>query len=157
MTETISLLVFTVGSLRLGMRLEAVERAMLACEVTPLPGAPEPVVGVINVHGAVTPVLDLRRRLRLPQRPISIDDQLMMVRDDARRYAVVVDEIDGVHEFAAERLVPGGDLVEGLAHLQGVVRLPDGLLLVEDPKRFLDVEGLRTLAQALCEAGEHAG
>jgi len=154
MTEPLSLLVFTVDSLRLGLRLEAVDQAVRACEVTPLPGAPAPVVGAINMHGEIIPVLDLRQRLGLPARAIGVDDQFLMVRADDRRYAVPVDEVDGVCEFALEDVVPAGKLVDGLPHLEGAVRLPDGLLLIEDPRRFLDIDGLQELARALQQERE---
>lgn len=157
MKESISLLVFTVDSLRLGLHLEAVDRVVSACEPTPLPGAPEPIVGAINLAGDVVPVLDLRQRLQLPRRPIGVDDQLLLVRADERRYALTVDDTDGVHEFQADDVVPPAEVAEGRASIQGVVRLADGLLLIEDPRRFLDIEGMRMLAHALRQESAHDG
>lgn len=156
MTDSISLLVFTVDSLRLGLSLEAVDRVVCACEITPLPGAPELVVGAINLQGEVIPVLDLRQRLLLPRRPIDVDDQFLLVRADERRYALIVDETDGVHEFPTHMVVPAGEVAEGLVQIQGLVRLPDGLLLIEDPQQFLDVAGMQRLAQALSVEAGHA-
>lgn len=151
MMDPIFLLVFSIDSLRLGLDPAAVDRAVRACAVTALPGAPDPVMGVVNLQGEVVPVLDMRQRLRLPRRPIGLDDQLLVVHADGRRYALVVDDIDAVREFPAALVVPAGEVADGLAHLEGVVRLPDGLLLIEDPRRFLDTAGLRQLAQALRE------
>lgn len=151
MTEPLSLLVFTVDSLRLGLRLEAVDQAVRACEVTPLPGAPAPVVGAVNMHGEIIPVLDLRQRLGVTARAIGVDDQFLMVRTGDRRYAVPVDDVDGVGEFACHDVIPTEQFVDGLAHLAGAVRLPDGLLLIEDPGQFLDTDSLQRLALALQE------
>lgn len=154
MVESIHLLVFTIDSRRLGLRPDAVDRAVRACEVTTLPGAPDAVLGVVNLAGEVVPVLDMRRRLRLPPRSIDVDHQLLIVHAGHRRYGIVADEIDEVRAFPADQVVEAGELAEGTARIGGVVRLPDGLLMIEDPDRFLDIEALRTLARALRPGGD---
>ncbi len=149
MSESISLLMFAVGPVRLGLALDAVDRVVLACEVTPLPGAPAPVLGAINLHGEIIPVLDVRLRLRLPSRAVLADDQFLMVRAGGRRYALPVDEVDGVGEFAMDQVELSPEMLDGLSQLAGAVRLPDGLLIVENPAQFLDTDSLRVLDHAL--------
>lgn len=150
-----SAVLFTLDSLRLGIPLAAVERVVPAVEITPLPGAPEPVAGVFNLQGQVVPVLDLRRRFRLPQRATIPEDHVVIVHSAGRLLGVLVDEAQDVVDFDLETITRPDLVVEGFEHIQGIVRLKDGLLMINDPERFLDLHGSRMLANAL-EAADAA-
>lgn len=149
MAAFVSLLVFSLDALRLGLAVESVVRVVPACEVTPLSGAPSQVLGAINLHGTAVPVLDLRPRLRLAPRALRADDQFLVVRTGERELAVVVDEADGVREFAPSQITAADAVAEGVAQLRGVVRLGDGLLLIEDPAQFLSLQDMQQLEHAL--------
>lgn len=149
MTATVSLLVFKLDSLRLGVPLAAVERVEHACEVTPLPGAPAAVPGVVNLQGRVAAVIDLRRRLGLPARSIRPSDAFVVLALPNRLFALAADDVEGVADVEGTALVPGEALIDGLVRVQGLVKTPEGLLLIEDPQQFLDVHDMRALAGAL--------
>jgi purine-binding chemotaxis protein CheW len=149
MKAMLSLLLFELDRLRLGIALAAVERVEHACEVTPLPGAPAAVLGVINLQGRVATVIDLRRRLGLPQRPLHPADAFVILQLPQHTFAIPVDDVEGVAEVAQENLVPGVTLIDGLAAVEGLVKTPGGLLLIDDPQQFLDIEDMRALADAL--------
>ena len=70
MSEPAQLVVFRLNGQRYALPLAAVERIVCAVEVTPLPGAPPVVLGVINVAGCVLPVFNIRRRFLLPEREV---------------------------------------------------------------------------------------
>lgn len=70
MTEHSQLVVFRLDAQRFALPLTAVERVVRAVAVTLLPDAPAIVLGAIDVHGRVLPVLNVRRRFNLPQREI---------------------------------------------------------------------------------------
>ncbi len=67
-----------LDDIRYALPLTSVEQVVRAVEVTPLPDAPDIIMGVINVHGRVVPVVDIRRRFRLPARALSAGDQLVI-------------------------------------------------------------------------------
>lgn len=149
MTATLSLLVFELDSLRLGVPLAVVERVEHACEVTPLPGAPAAVPGVINLQGRIAAVVDLRRRLGLVPRPVAPSDAFLVLQLPRHLFAVPADDVEGVLEVGHESLVAADNLVDGLAKVRGLVKTPQGLLLIEDPQKFLDLQDLRALDDAL--------
>jgi chemotaxis signal transduction protein len=66
MNKSIPLVVFTLDEQRYALHLDAVKRIVRAVEVTPLPKAPQIVLGVVNVQGKVIPVMNLRSRFSLP-------------------------------------------------------------------------------------------
>lgn len=138
--STAPLLIVGLGSLRLGIPLEVVERVVAAVETTPLAAAPESIMGVVNIRGEIVPVLDLRPAFRLPSRPLGVDDQFVITRHGPGPLAVVVDEAREVSEVDDARVVDAGELLPGLDSIRGVVRLDDGLLLINDPERFLKLD-----------------
>jgi purine-binding chemotaxis protein CheW len=118
-------------------------------DLTTLPRAPEVVLGVINVQGRVLPVMNLRRRFRLPERDISLTDQLVIARTPRRPVALIVDDVSGVLEYSAEEAVRARDIVPGIEHVEGVAKLPDGLVLIQDLERFLSLEEESALDRAM--------
>lgn len=157
MQAPVTVLVFLLDSLRVGLPLSSVERVVPACELTPLPGGALPVLGAFNLNGTPTAVLDLRLRLRQPPRSIGKNDHFVMVQTGARIIAVVVDEAEGVVEFPSDAIVSADDVVvdEGVVG-KGLVRLADGLLLIEDPTQFLDVREMQMLEHVLDGGVGHA-
>jgi purine-binding chemotaxis protein CheW len=141
--------VFTLDHQRYGVPLSAVERVVRMVDLTTLPRAPEVVLGVINVQGRVLPVMNLRRRFRLPERDISLTDQLVIARTPRRPVALIVDDVSGVLEYSAEEAVRARDIVPGIEHVEGVAKLPDGLVLIQDLERFLSLEEESALDRAM--------
>ncbi|HUF80182.1 MAG TPA: chemotaxis protein CheW [Burkholderiales bacterium] len=132
--------VFTLGDRRYGLPLPAVERVVRMVDVTPLPQAPAIVLGVVNVRGRVIPVLNLRRRFRLPERGFALADQLIIARTARRAVALAVDAVGGVLEYSARQAVAARDIVPGVQYTEGVVKLADGMVLIHDLDRFLSLE-----------------
>jgi purine-binding chemotaxis protein CheW len=75
MNRFFPLVVFTLDARRYAVPLSTVERIIRAVEITPLPQAPEIVLGVINVQGRIIPVVNTRKRFRLPECDIRLSDQ----------------------------------------------------------------------------------
>jgi len=139
--------VFTLGDQRYGLSLSAVERVVHMVQVTPLPRAPAIVLGVVNVRGRVIPVLNLRRRFRLPERDFALTDRLVIARTARRPVALVADEVAGVLEYSALQIVEARDIVPGVEYTEGVVKLADGLILIHDLDSFLSLEEEAALEQ----------
>ena len=149
MSELIQLVVFRLHEQRYALSLAAVERIVRAVEVTPLPGAPAIVLGAIDVEGRVLPVLNLRRRFLLPEREISPVDQFLIAWTTRRMVALVMDEAHGVIEREQSAVIGSDRIVSGLEQFQGVVKLDDGLVLIHDLEKFLSLDEVRTLDEAM--------
>jgi purine-binding chemotaxis protein CheW len=143
------LVVFRLDELRLALPLTTVERVVRAVHVTRLPQAPEIVLGVVNVQGRIIPVVDPRKRFRLPERAIALADQLVIARTSRRPVALLVDAVDGVLEVAEREAVPALDVLPKVAYVEGVVKQKDGLVLIHDLNKFLSLEEETALDQAM--------
>jgi purine-binding chemotaxis protein CheW len=151
---SLALVVFDVDGQRYALHLAAVERAIPMVAVSPLPDAPAIALGVINLHGTVIPVVDLRRRLGCPPRDYGLTTHLLVARTKHRRLAVPVDQVLGVREVAATSVTRPDAVLAGLAHVSGIVALSDGLLFIHDLDGFLSLDEGRQLAEAMKDVAE---
>ena len=145
------LFVFTLDDGRYALPLADVERVARVVEITPLPKAPEIVLGVINVRGQIIPVVNVRRRFRLPERDLELNDQLILAHTSTRAVALLADSVAGLVEISVSQVVDGEAILPSLQYVAGVAKLPDGLILIHDLDRFLALEEQRALEQAMSE------
>jgi purine-binding chemotaxis protein CheW len=143
------LLAFTLDDWRCALELSTVERVYRAVAVTPLPDAPDIVLGVVNVRGVVLPVINIRRRFRLPEKNLTPDNRLIIAHSTGYLVALVVDDVTDVVECAEKDITSAGAIVPGMEYVEGVARLKDGMILIHDLARFLSLEEKAVLEQAL--------
>jgi purine-binding chemotaxis protein CheW len=139
---------FVLDGQRFGLPLSRVRRVIPSVSITPLPGAPAIVAGAINLRGQVIPVIDLRRRLGLPERSVALDDRFVIASTARRTLALVADAVPGVLPAAAEIVAPD-TVLPGLPHVAGIAKLDDGLVLIHDLERFLSLDEEHALDRAL--------
>jgi len=149
--------VFSLDAGRYALPLAAVDRIVRAVEVTRLPTAPPIVRGAIDVQGRVLPVFDLRRRFGLPERDIDPADQFVIARSANRTVVLVVDTAQGVVQSPLSDTTSAASIASGLEHIRGVIRLPDGLVLIQDLDLFLSAAESRALDEALERGAAHGG
>lgn len=130
-------LVFQLGGQRFGVAAYDVVELLPAVSVTPLPRAPAIVEGVINVRGQLVPVLDIRSRFGLEERPVRHSDHYVVAKAGKRVVAVRADRaLDLVH-VPGEALIDATEAVPASPYIKGVAKLPDGLVLLHDLHAFL--------------------
>ena len=151
MSELTQLVVFRLDEVRYALMLAVVERIVRAAQVTPLPNAPTLVLGVIDLQGRVLPVLNVRRRFRLPEREIGPADQFLIARTEWRTVVLAVDEAEGVIERSPTEIVGAAQIVPGLEQIQGVIKLDNGLVLIHDLESFLSLDETRSLDEAMSQ------
>ena len=131
------ILVFTLDEPRYALNLWTVERVVRAVEITPLPKAPGFITGVINVQGQLVTVVDVRQRLRLPARELSPNDKFILANTSRLSVALVVDEVEGIHELTAQEMVSVEQGLPEVEYIKGMVKLENGLTLICDLDQFL--------------------
>ena len=136
------IVVLGLGDTRIALRLSVVERVIRAVAVTPVADAPENVVGLVNVHGTVIPILDIRGVFGVSRKVIVPADLFVIAEAGQRRVAIPVEEVLGVVKPALGAAVAAGDILPGLgAFIEGAVTLADGMILIYDLERFLRENG----------------
>ena len=145
------LVVFVLDGQGYALRLSGVERVLPMVAVSPLPRAPAVALGVINFHGQVVPVLDIRRRFGLSSRDYGLAAHLLVARSARRTLVLPVDEVLGVREVPVKGVTSADAVLPGIGHVAGIVALEDGLLFIHDLDTFLSLDEEGQLTEALEE------
>ena len=149
LASSMRLVLLAIDGQTYALHLEAVDRVLRMVEVTPLPGAPDAVEGVINIQGEVVPIVSIRKRLGLAHRGVAVSDNLVVARARKRRLAIIAESVLGVVERPADAVVSADDLAQGIQHIEGVLKTSDGLVLIHDLDRFFSPEEEQSLNLAL--------
>lgn len=152
LTRQLAHLVCRVGEHRFALSAGDVVEVHRAVAVTALPGAPETVIGAVDLRGRFVPVLDVRRRLDLPTTPVRPTDVLVHVELGGRPVLLRVDAALGVTPIAEERMQHADDVVPGARYLRSVTTGDDGPLVVHDLEAFLSATEITRLVDALQRA-----
>ncbi len=142
-------IVFILDEQRYALHLSAVDSVVRMVHITPLPNAPDIVLGIVNMQGRVIPVINIRQRFNLPRREIVLTDQLIFAHMKWRPVALVADTVTGVVECSGQSLIPAKEILPECKYLEGVIKFSDGLILIHDLDKFLSLEEEECLDVAL--------
>jgi purine-binding chemotaxis protein CheW len=149
------LAVFILDEQRYALYLSVVERVVGVVEITPLPKAPDIVLGVVNVQGKIILVVDIRKRFHLPEREMNLSDHLIIAHTSRRTIALVADTVTGVLELSDDEIIGKEEILSDLEYVDGVVKLEDGMILIHDLEKFLSLEEEKAIRDQLPGFGNH--
>ena len=145
---TLALLVFKVDDQLYGLPVISVVRIIEMVTITPLPGAPEVIEGIINLHGKAVPIMDLRRSFNLPPCSYGLHTPIILVDLISHDYilGLIVDAVEDVLEVSVddleltETIVPtelATQMAARAAYLAGVAKVDWRLILVLNVQALL--------------------
>ena len=149
MTERSHFVVFTLDNQKFALPLASVEKIARAVAVRPIPRTSDMVLGVINIQGRIIPVLDLRIRFGIPPRPISVTDHLIIARTTTRTLALLVDTVLDILESDRQHITDQSAILDHMQYVEGVLRIEDGMVLINDIEHMLSLEEAKALDQTL--------
>ena len=94
---------FLLAGEMFALEVENVQEVLMEQPLTPVPRAPEHIVGLLNLRGQIISAIDLRRRLHFPPREAGQSSKLLVVTGSGAQFSVVVDDIHDVLELPPER------------------------------------------------------
>jgi purine-binding chemotaxis protein CheW len=150
MNEMSTLLVFSLDNRQYGMRLHDILKVLHAVEITPLPHVDEFILGVINVHGNITPVLNIRKLLGLNPKAVSLSDRLIMAKVASFTLIFVVDAVTEM------RACPINDItsLECCVQELDVLKNNNDLIVIIDLLKILSENDVKILQKLVTNGSE---
>ena len=136
MSELYQLIVFILDGKKFSLHLENIDRVIRAVDIVDLPKSPEIVLGIINVHGEIVPIINIRKKFNLTYKELSIEDKIIIVKTNKRKFGFVVDDIDGYFESTPHAVIKGESVWPGLDYIDEVVKLSDEMVLINNAENF---------------------
>ena len=129
--ETVDVLAFVLDTEAYALPLADVREILKVPAITEVPRADPDVLGILSLRGTVVTLVDLRRRIGLPERPFDRRTRVLVVHRDAEPIGLLIDAVTEVVRLRREDIedkpaVPGTRHAEFLA---GVAR-PGGAMYV---------------------------
>lgn len=145
------LILFKIGSGEFATDILMVKEITLTQEVTPVPGTPDIVAGVLNLRGSLIPVLDLRRRLRLRATTISEQPRILIALLNEKRIGLYVDRASDFIRVDETQIEPVPAMLQeiGAHYITGVLRYENRLIALMDLPCALGREALSQLDEVV--------
>lgn len=111
--------------------------------VTLVPNTPDYVLGVINLRGAVVPIVDLRKRFNLDAIKFSPTTVIIVVKvtdsDSENIVGIVVDAVSEVYRFNKDDVQPLPDLGNTISteYVRGLVAMDDKMVILLEINRLI--------------------
>lgn len=144
--------VFTLDEHYFALPVSIVERIVRSVIITPVPGTPENVLGVVNIQGQVIPVFNIRKIFGLPDRELKLSDQLIIARTSEHTISFITDMVTGVIKKLEQKTVPADRVFPGLEKIiEGLVFFEDGMILIYDLEKLFTLESIEVINLTLME------
>jgi len=128
--STLELISFEIGGQAFCIDIGAVREIRGWTPTTPMPHTPEYILGVINLRGAVMPVLDLMNRLGLGKAQTSSRSVIVVVQHGTRLAGLLVDAVQETFQVEASLLQPPPtlDYTSSEMFVDAIIPLESGML-----------------------------
>jgi purine-binding chemotaxis protein CheW len=136
--EQREVLEFRLADETYGIETSFVRETLPLKELTPLPGTPPFVLGLINIRGRILSVLDLKQFFALPDKGLTDLNKVILLHDGEMEFGILADAIIGVRSIPLAEIQPPLATLTGVRaeYLQGISRkrtvILDGATLLHD-------------------------
>jgi len=143
-------LTFTLQGEEYGIEILRVQEIKGLSRIRPIPNAPGYVKGVINLRGAVVPIVDLRTRFGMSEADYNQFTVIIVVSLGAKVVGLVVDAVSDVMNIAKDQVEDapemGGEIDTSL--FRGMGKVGEKLVLLLNIERLLASAQLDTVSPA---------
>ncbi len=140
--EVLQWVTFKLENEMYGINVMQVQEVLRYTEIAPVPGAPNYVIGIINLRGNVVTVIDTRVRFGLMPSEVSDNSRIVIIEAEKQVIGILVDGVAEVVYLRSSEIdvAPNVGTDESAKFIQGVSNRENELLILVDLNRFLSDE-----------------
>lgn len=148
-----SYLSFKIGSELFAAHVSKVLNILEMTKITKVPRAPEHMLGVINLRGAVLPVIDTRIKFGMPTTEQTDETCIVVcevnIDNETVRVGALVDGVEEVVEIEKEDILPPPSIGNqyNTDFIQGVMNIDEKFIMVLDMDKVFSTEDKISLKQ----------
>ncbi|MFC4684644.1 MULTISPECIES: chemotaxis protein [unclassified Exiguobacterium] len=135
-TNELEIVIFQSGPFIFGINVMKVREIITMLPLTPLPGTPEAIMGLIELRGEVMTVIDLPMVIGHP-RDVGDNDRLIVCEFNGEKSVLRVDQVTEIKRISWEQIDTPSDLARGMQGItNGVVKTGDQMIILLDYERI---------------------
>ncbi|MDD4944080.1 MAG: chemotaxis protein CheW [Rhodoferax sp.] len=151
--ETLQYLTFSLGDEVFAMDIRSVREIIQHGAMTVVPLMPEFVRGIINLRGAVVPVIDLQSRFGRPKAEFGKKTCVIIFdvgpEGDKVELGLLVDAVSEVIDIAASAIEPPPQFGATIQRefMRGLGKVGDEFIVILEPERALNIDDMVALTE----------
>lgn len=152
-------LTFMLAGEEYGVEILKVQEIKGFDRVTPIPNTPKHVLGVLNLRGAVVPIIDLRKRFSLESVEYGTTTVVIVVKmlqdDQERTVGLVVDAVADVYRLESEEVQPAPEM-GGAIHtefVRGLATVDEKMVILLEVDSLIDFDDINAESPSTSEDG----
>jgi len=132
--DAVEVLEFTLAYERYAVETQYVNQVAMLEQLIPLPCTPDFVLGIVNLRGAILPVLDLKNFFELPVKGLTDLNKIIVLQSEKILFGILADEIVGVRNILLREVQSSLPTLTGIRkdYLRGVT--PERVTLLDAEK-----------------------
>lgn len=140
----LEIITFELANERYAIETRYVREVVPLTERIPLPGAPEFLVGILNLRGEILALIDLLQFGGVDNKSLAAASRVLVLGGERAEFGVVADAVHEVVKLRVDELLPPPEAAVGIDRecLRGVTResliVLDGAELFRDGRLFID-------------------
>jgi purine-binding chemotaxis protein CheW len=140
--EVLQWVTFKLEEETYGINVMQVQEVLRYTEIAPVPGAPDYVLGIINLRGNVVTVIDTRARFGLMSGEVSDNSRIVIIEAEKQVIGIMVDSVAEVVYLKSSEIdvAPNVGTDESAKFIQGVSNREGELLILVDLNKLMTDE-----------------
>ncbi len=132
-----------------GINVMQVQEVLRVTEIAPVPGAPNYVLGIINLRGNVVTVIDTRIRFNLHAAEMNDSTRIVIIESENNVVGMLVDCVAEVVELRSSEIEtsPNVGNEDSARFIEGVANVNDELLILVDINKLLSTEEWKEMTE----------
>lgn len=127
-----TLVIFSLENICYSLDVMNVEEVVPLPSITPLASLPPFICGMVNLRGSAVPIINLRKRFGLKNRPDELDDQVIFVKFHDSITGLIVDKVLSVEDVSEEQFMPPPDMIHGIdiQYMSAAIQIGNDLTVI---------------------------
>ena len=140
--EVLQWVTFQLEEETYGINVMQVREVLRYTDIAPVPGAPDYVLGIINLRGNVVTVIDTRSRFGLIEGEVTDNTRIIVIESEKQVIGILVDSVAEVVYLRSSEIdtTPSVGTEESSKFIQGVSNRDGKLLILVDLNKLLTDE-----------------
>ncbi|WAA10736.1 chemotaxis protein CheW [Fervidibacillus albus] len=142
-TEKLTKIVaFSINDKEYGVDVQNVVSIEKMMPITRVPNVPTYIKGVINLRGVIIPIIDLRSRFQIEEKPYDEHTRIIIMKVKDKRVGLIVDLANDVIQIDGEKLESQPEIigVEKKQYIDGIMNIEDRLLIILNIEQIVNVQ-----------------
>ncbi|WAA13582.1 chemotaxis protein CheW [Fervidibacillus halotolerans] len=140
--DTLSKIVaFSINDKEYGVDVQYVVSIEKIMPITRVPNVPSYIKGVINLRGIIIPIIDLRTRFQIEEKPYDEHTRIVIIKIKDKQVGFIVDEAHDVIQISEGNVEAQPDIIgsEKKEYIDGIIKIEDRLLMLLNIEQIMNV------------------